>query len=388
MSHQVPVDLPAQFEEFADARKQGFLTVKQWKDAGKKVVGTYCTYTPVELIMAADAIQVGLCGTSEEPIPEAEKVLPRNLCPLIKSSYGFGITDKCPYFYFADLLVGETTCDGKKKMYEYMSEIKDMHIMQLPQKKTGDAARNLWKSEMIEMKTKLEEKFGVEITDEKLRAAIKIKNRERVALKEFTSLGALTPPAITGTAMQKVLEGAQFKFDKEAQIADLQKMTADLKAAWEADPNNAVTPDKKRILITGCPIGGAATKVITAIEESGGVVVGYENCMGMKANWELVDETIDPIEALTTKYLNIPCSVMMHNDGRLNLLDEMIELTKADGVVDVVLQACHTYNVETVRIKNFANDQKNTPYINIETDYSQSDIGQLKTRLSAFIEML
>ncbi len=128
--------------------------------------------------------------------------------------------------------------------------------------------------------------------------------------------------------------------------------------------------------------------MITAIEESGGVVVGYENCMGMKANWELVDETIDPIEALTTKYLNIPCSVMMRNDGRLDLLDEMIDLTKADGVVDVVLQACHTYNVETVRIKNFANDKKELPYINIETDYSQSDIGQLKTRLSAFIEML
>ncbi len=221
--------LPKQFEEFADARKQGFLTVKQWKDDGKKVVGTYCTYTPNELIMAADAIAVGLCGTSEEPIPEAEKILPRNLCPLIKSSYGFGITDKCPYFYFADLIVGETTCDGKKKMYEYMSEIKDMHVMQLPQKKTGDAARALWKSEMLEMKKKLEEKFGVELTDEKILKAIKLKNRERVALKNFTSLSALVPPAISGKKKQKVLEGSQFKFDKEAHIADLEKMTAELK---------------------------------------------------------------------------------------------------------------------------------------------------------------
>lgn len=65
--------------------------------------------------MAAGAVVVSLCSTSDETIEEAEKDLPRNLCPLIKSSYGFGKTDKCPYFYFSDLVVGETTCDGKRK---------------------------------------------------------------------------------------------------------------------------------------------------------------------------------------------------------------------------------------------------------------------------------
>jgi len=381
-------ELPKQFEEFADARKQGFLTVKKWKDDGRNVVGTYCTFTPVELIMAAGAIQVGLCGTSEEPIAEAEKVLPRNLCPLIKSSYGFGITDKCPYFYFADLLVGETTCDGKKKMYEYMSEIKDMHVMQLPQKKTGEGSRALWKSEMLTLKKVLEDKFGVEITDEKLREAIKLKNRERQAIKNFCELGTLTPPAVSGVQMQKVLEGLQFKFDKEALVAELDTMTANLKAEWEKDNANAVSPDAKRVLVTGCPIGGAAAKVITIIEETGGVVVGMENCMGLKANYELVDETKDPIEALTDKYLNIPCSVMMNNTGRMDILDDLITMTKADGVIDVVLQACHTYNVETGKVKDFVTDTKGKHYINIETDYSQTDVGQLKTRLGAFIEML
>lgn len=381
-------NLPAQFEEFADARKQGFLTVKKWKEDGKNVVGTYCTFTPVELIMAADAIQVGLCGTSEEPIAEAEKVLPRNLCPLIKSSYGFAITDKCPYFYFADLVVGETTCDGKKKMYEYMSEIKDMHIMDLPQKKTGDAAKALWKSEMFALKDKLEEKFNIQITDEKLRKIIQLKNRERVAIKNFCELSSLTPPAITGVQMQKVLEGAMFKFDKEVFIAELNQMTADLKAQWELNNSHAVSPEAKRVLITGCPIGGAAAKVVTAIEESGGVVVGFENCMGLKANWELVDESKDPMEALAEKYLNIPCSVMMKNTGRFDILEDMISMTKADGVVDVILTACHTYNVETGKIKAFVNNEKNIPYMTLETDYSQSDIGQLKTRLGAFVEML
>ncbi|HLQ39962.1 MAG TPA: 2-hydroxyacyl-CoA dehydratase family protein [Tetragenococcus sp.] len=84
-----------------------------------------------ELVLAAGAIQISLCQTSDETIPEAEKDLPRNLCPLIKASYGFGKTDKSLYFYFSDLVVGETTCDGKKKMYKYMDEFKDTYLMHL-----------------------------------------------------------------------------------------------------------------------------------------------------------------------------------------------------------------------------------------------------------------
>ena len=109
-------NLPKQFDSFNEARQKGFINAKELKESGKKMVGVFCTFTPVEIPMAAGATVVGVCGVSEEPIPDAERVLPRNLCPLIKSSYGHAITDTCPYFYFSDLLIGETTCDGKKKM--------------------------------------------------------------------------------------------------------------------------------------------------------------------------------------------------------------------------------------------------------------------------------
>ena len=132
---------------------------------------------------------------------------------------------------------------------------------------------------------------------------------------------------------------------------------------------------------------GAARKVIKLVEENGGVVVCYENCSGVKPNVQLVDETIDPIDALTEKYLNIPCSVMSPNNERIDLLSGLIDEYKIDGVIEVILQACHTYSVEGHRIKEFINQEKGIPYLNIETDYSQSDIGQLKTRISAFIEM-
>ena len=117
-------DLPEVFEEFAEQRQKSFLAVKELKEKGVPVVGSYCTYFPKEIAMAMGAGCVSLCSTSDETIPEAEKDLPKNLCPLIKSSYGFAKTDKCPFFYFSDVVVGETTCDGKKKMYEYMSDSK------------------------------------------------------------------------------------------------------------------------------------------------------------------------------------------------------------------------------------------------------------------------
>ena len=94
---QKRTELPEVFTSFAEARQNGFLAMKKIKDSGKGVVGQFCTYTPLEIFMAADLVSVGLCSTSDETIPDAEKVLPGNLCPLIKSSYGFAITDKCAH---------------------------------------------------------------------------------------------------------------------------------------------------------------------------------------------------------------------------------------------------------------------------------------------------
>ncbi len=380
-------NLPEIFDDFSESRKNGFITIKNLKDEGKKVVGTFCTFTPWEVIHASGAAPVSLCAKSDEPISEAEQYLPRNLCPLIKSSYGFAITDKCPYFYFSDMIVGETTCDGKKKMYEFLGEIKNVHVMQLPQTNKGEDAYRLWRNEIISLKEKLEKEFNVEITEEKLMESIKLRNRERLALKEFYELGKMCPPPITGLEMHKVLSGASFKWDKEAEIKDLRDLVDKAKREYE-EGKRKVSKDAKRILITGCPMGDATEKVIRAIEENGGVVVCYENCSGIKEISRLVEEDKNPIDAIAEKYLNIGCSCMSPNDNRINLLSELIDDYKIDGVIDVILQACHTFAVESYKIRRFVNEEKQIPYMNIETDYSQTDVGQLNTRIAAFIEML
>ncbi|MGI1658400.1 MAG: double-cubane-cluster-containing anaerobic reductase [Desulfitobacterium sp.] len=378
--------LPSQFESFGEARQQGFLAVKNLKDQGKKVAGVFCTYAPLELVLAAGAVPVGLCAFSDETIPEAEKVLPRNLCPLIKSSYGFAITDKCPYMYFSDLMIGETTCDGKKKMYELLGEIKNLHVMQLPQSQNDEASKELWYKEVLRLKERIEQDFGVTITDENIKKAIKIKNEERKLLKEFYELSKACPPPITGAEQLKVLYGSQFKFDPETKLRDIREAIDKVKAD-QANGVENVAKSAKRILITGCPLAGVTEKVVKAIEESGGVVVAYENCIGIKPIENLVDETIDPYEAIADRYLKIGCSVMTPNTNRMELLTRLVDEFKVDGVVEMTLQACHTYNLETAQIRNLMQKEE-VPFISVETDYSTSDAAQLKTRLAAFIEML
>lgn len=381
------VVLPDTFDEYEEAKREGFLEIKELKEQGANIVGIFCTYSPLELIYAAGAVPISLCGGESEVIQAAEIHLPKNLCPIIKSSYGNALTESCPYFYFSDLIIGETTCDGKKKMYELLGELKDVHIMHLPQGQMKEHSFDYWKKEMLELKEVLENKFNVEITEDKLRQAIKERNKERRVLLEFYELGKLDPVPISGYDINTTMEAIEFRFDRNEACDEIAKRTKELKEKYERELKGKKN-NRPRILITGCPTGGVRDKVVKQIENLGADVVCFENCSGPKEKIELVDETIDPIDAITKKYLNINCSVMTPNPNRLKALGEMIDEYKVDGVIEVILQACHTFNIESFNIRNFVKNKKNKPYLCIETDYSELDRGQLNTRFNAFIEMI
>ena len=378
--------LPENFQTYSEARQQGFMRMKALKEQGKKVVGIFCTYTPMEMVLAAGAVPVSLCGGSEKPIPYAEKSLPKNLCPLIKSSYGYAVSDTCPYFYFSDMVLAETTCDGKKKMYEMMGELKYTHVMQLPPGRSGELALESWRLEMLRLKEVMEEQLGVVITEEDIRQAIHLENRERKATLEFYEIGRLKPTPLSGYEINTVIDSNDFLFDTEEMIAFLERRTAELKKDYEE--NFAGKPSRPRVLITGCPTGGVREKIIRLIEESGADVVGFENCSGPRTMKDLVDENKDPYLALAEKYLRINCSVMSPNPGRIEALNEMIDDYQVDGVIEVILQACHTFAIESDRVKKFVTNERNIPYLCLETDYSQTDTGQISTRISAFLEIL
>jgi benzoyl-CoA reductase/2-hydroxyglutaryl-CoA dehydratase subunit BcrC/BadD/HgdB len=384
-------DVEVLFEAMRNAIPAGPVKIKEAAESGKKIVGCYCAYTPYEVIRAAGAIPVTLCSTSDKPIAAGEEHLPRNLCPLIKSSYGFALTDSCPYFHFCDLVVGETTCDGKKKMYELLDRLRPTHVMQLPQTSQGTDALNVWRNEIERLARRLETELAVTIAEENLRREIQKRNEERRVLIDFYELAKLNPTPLSGRELHLVNEFFKISFGDPQSLDMVRELGGKLRDNWEAGERRI--PHRRRLVVTGCPTGKSVEKVFDAIEENGGVIVAFENCGGIKPNYEPVDEALPPYEALAAKYLGIPCSCMSPNTKRLDLLETLVGEYEADGVVDIILQACHTYNVETFLVRERLGSlrtegRKGVPYIPVETDYSQNDAEQLSTRLGAFMEMI
>lgn len=259
------------------------------------------------------------------------------------------------------------------------------YVIHLPNKKDSAASLALWKDEIIQYKEKLEAFLEVTITEDQIHEAILLKNRERTARKNFYGLGKLNPPALSGTDIFKVMYGANYTLDKERLIHSLEEMTAQVTADYK---NGKRLDAKPRILITGCPIGGVTEKVIRAVEDNGAVAVAFENCTVAKAVERLVDEEMEVYDALTEKYISIGCACISNNNNRVELLDQMIDDYQVDGVLDMVLQACIPFAVESNKIRKFCQDEKEIPYIYLETDYSTADIEQINTRVTAFIEMI
>ncbi len=352
------------------------------KAEGRPIVGILCEYTPRELILAGGGVPVCLCGGAAETIPAAEAQLPANLCPLIKSTFGYHLQRSNPFLEMADLIVGETTCDGKKKMYELLAETRPVYVLELPQKADDPDALAHWRAELGKFRAMLEERWGVEITDEKIREAAAEMNRERVLRRRLATLMAADAPPLTGRQL----------LDLKSSISGIPADFEQYEKAFEllGDMSTCPQPDTRvRVLMTGVPMAHGAERVLTLVEESGGLVVAMENCTGLKPIADDVDLSVpDPIDALAERYFHLPCSVMTRNDRRLDLLGQLAETYRPQCVIDLVWQACLTYDVESYRVRRFVEEQLGIPYLRIETDYSPSDSARIAVRVEGLFETI
>jgi benzoyl-CoA reductase/2-hydroxyglutaryl-CoA dehydratase subunit BcrC/BadD/HgdB len=350
------------------------------KAAGRPVVGIMCEYAPREIIMAAGGVPVCLCGGSAATIPAAEKELPAGLCPLIKSTYGYYVQKSNPFLEMADVLVAETTCDGKKKMFELMSGGKPSYVLELPQKEDDPDALEHWKRELDKFKRFLESRYGTEITEEKLRDAVRLMNRERRARRDLAALMQSDRPPMTGRELLEI------KSTISCIPASLDAYDAAL-AAFKGNGAVADAASRVRVLITGVPIVHGAERVLDIIEGSGGLVVCMENCTGLKPILDDVDESApDLMDALARKYFSLPCSVKTPNHARTDSLRSLSAAYRPDCVIDLIWQGCLTYDIETHWVRRLAEDELNLPFLRIETDYSPSDSARIAMRVEALFE--
>ncbi len=346
---------------------------------GRPVIGIMCEYTPREIIMAAGALPVCLCGGSAQTIGPAEEDLPANLCPLIKSSYGYHLQQSNPFLEMADLVVAETTCDGKKKMYELMAQTRDMIVLELPQKPDDLAGFAHWVSELRRLRSQLETRYGITITDEKLSTAIRTMNRERRLRRDLAALMQADNPPLTGKTLlnlKSIISGNSADFEQYTQALDMFNA--------QRNSDNAA---KVRVLLTGVPVPHGAERVVDLIEDSQGLIVCMENCTGLKPILTDVDENADdPLMAIAEKYYQLPCSVMTTNDRRLDLLRDLVKTYRPQCIIDLIWQACLTYDVESYRVQKLAEEELGIPYLRVSTDYSPSDSARIALRIEALFE--
>ncbi len=364
---------------FANGIPNALAYARAAHEAGKPLVGIMCEFTPRELILAAGATPACLCGGSVDMIAPAEQHLPVNLCPLIKSTFGYHIQKANPFLEMASLIVSETTCDGKKKMYELMAESRPMHVLELPQKPDVDESLEQWTGELVKLKDELERRFGVEITDRKLREAIDVMNGERAVRRELAALMKADCPPITG---RQLLDFRSTISGNPADMEQYRQALADLRGRR----GNPELASRVRVLMTGVPMAHGSERVLEIVEDNGGLVVCMENCSGIKPILEDVDASADdPIRALAEKYYRLPCSVMTPNDRRLETIRQLADQYRAGCIIELIWQACLTYDVESHYIRRLAREL-DLPYLRIETDYSPSDSARIATRVQALFE--
>lgn len=362
--------------------------LQEAKAQGKKVIGTFCVFVPEELVLAADGIQVGLCAGAEAGKGEAEKILPRNTCALIKSFVGFKLSRLCPYIESSDLIVGETTCDGKKKAYEIFSDYAPVYVMEIPQMKNA-CDRDLWKAELLRFKEKIEEITGNAITAPKLHEAIRKVNDRRRVLQRLNRLRANVPTPISGRDVL-LINQISFYDDPDRFTAKIGELCDELESRIKAG-EGIVPKQTPRLMLSGCPMAVPNWKLPYVIESSGAVIVGEESCIGTRNIRDLVSERAETLEemldAIADRYLRIDCACFTPNTERLDHISEMAKELNVDGVIHFALSFCQPYTMEAFKVEKILKEA-GVPMLSIETDYSMEDVEQLKTRVEAFVEMV
>lgn len=354
------------------------------KKKGTKVVGTICNLIPEELIYAAGAYPVRLCSGCFESLTPGEDAFPRDSCPLIKSSVGFAVADE-PFFSLCDAVVIPATCDGKKKLGEFLNDYVPVWMMDIPQTKDRTTGKKYWLSETRILKKRLEDLTGRTINKRRLREAIETLHSRYDAVRTLMDIRKGTMSRISGTDSFLVMQAAFFD-DIERWTRKTQKLCDELEHREGAESKGV------RILLTGAPTIMPNFKIPIIIERFGGVIAVDETCAGTQYLYDpvVVDEwtMYDMLRAVSERYyMPSACPCFVKSEDRMDKIVDMIKEFRIDGVIYHTLRLCILFDVESRKIKDIM-EEMGMPFLNLNTDYTREDEGQLQTRIEAFIEIL
>jgi benzoyl-CoA reductase/2-hydroxyglutaryl-CoA dehydratase subunit BcrC/BadD/HgdB len=378
------------FDNVLYDRSKRLEELKQFKAKGGKVVGVLCIQVPDELIYAAGAIPIRMeCGFYE-CISPAEEIIPKNTCPLIKSTVGYNLLKINPFYDLCDLFIIPTTCDGKKKMIDTMSNYHAVWPLTLPDDKDNPESRTFWVEQIKMLKSKLEKFTGNTITKQSLKESIQRLHSRTALVRKIFEIRKSEKIVMTGRDFYTIMQAGFFD-DVDRWMNNTKLLIAELE---QNQKNNIVMAPASapRLHLTGSSLVWPNMKLLHIIEEAGAVIVSDDVCSMGQYYYnpaELEEWSMNAmLDAVADKYL-LPtvCPVFVHSDDRIDRMLELVEQFKAEGVVYHILRLCQVFDFEYSKVYRVM-EKRNMPIIKIETEFSEEDAGQVKTRIEAFIEMI
>ena len=362
---------------------------KELRKEGKKVIGYMCCFPPVEMFTALDMVPYRIMGNIKEPITQANAYLETILCPFVRSCFD---SARKGNYDFLDGIVMPHSCDTILHVYDiwrYYQKHPFSHFLDVPHMDHPSSCKFM-KIELQRLREALEKFAGAELTDEKLRQAIKVHNEQRALLRQLYDLRKPDPPLISGSEVTKVIVATMVIPVKEA-IELLRQVIAEVKSRKTGGPEKK----SARVLIYGSEMDDMT--FIKLVEDCGANVVMDDLCTGTRFFWHDVPMTADPLDGIAERNVKkIPCprtyreSPGTHEadiENRFSYLKQYVKDFKANAVVLYIIRYCDTQEFDVPDIRDYLQGM-GYPVLHIEDDYSLATIGQLRTRIQAFLEMI
>ncbi len=376
---------PDELKPFADSLKTPFLLDVDRDN--NSTFGTFCIQVPEELIYAVGGKPVRLCMGVAESAELADNHLPKLACRLIRSLIGYTKL-QAPYFNQIKNFVLPTTCDWKVKHFESMNPGSNICVMEFPHNKDSEISQQRWFTEIVQLKEWLEKQSGNKIKRKNLLDAVRMVQK---AQEEYYRYNKFRRSGFIAGCEAFIVSNAYFYLHVSEWTLFLERLNRKIEKTVNSG-HEKIADNRPRILLTGSPVIFPNFKLPKILEEAGCRIVVDELCSSERIFSDITsidDKTKNGIlKAISDRYL-LPCTcpTFRDNGNRSKRLEELIDQNRIDGVVYYVLSGCHPYDIESFNIERLIKE-KGIRFLKIETDYSNEDSGQLKTRVEAFVEML
>src|SRR4030042_5347832 len=347
------------FDEVADFFGKREKEIRAAKDAGKKVIGYTCLFAPTELILAADAIPVRVNSGWYDTSKLGDRVVPVEVCPVVRSTIGAKMIGLSPYLEMSDVLISVLTCDGMTKMGEILSDYKPVWTMPLPRVKDSAQSLRFWREEIVTLKGQIEALTGNKITAKKLKAAIEKTQKATKAFRRLQDLRKGNPVIMGRDAM---LVNQTYMWDDITRWTEKTETLCDELEKLVQEKKWACPPATPRDMGTGTPlIWPDNWKLPSLVEEATpqGVLIADELCSGARLLYDPVgiDEWSmdDMFNAISERYLmasTCPCFTSKDgNEDRIHWVINKVKEWNIQGVIYYVVRGCMLYAMEYSRVK-------------------------------------